>query len=112
MTKYKIIEIDGIKYRLIPETEFQQFTRFKEVLSGISGHPVKRTRTERKGIRFGNKIKQERVAKSLTQIQLGRLAGISAATVCSVEQGLAKPHAETRKRLMDALAAHNDVACK
>jgi DNA-binding XRE family transcriptional regulator len=55
------------------------------------------------GRHFGDKLKYERIAQTLTQRQLAKMAGISHVTLVNIERNQVDPHVSTIRRLADAL---------
>jgi len=55
------------------------------------------------GRHFGDKLKYERFAQTLTQRQLAKMASISHATLVNIERNQVDPHVSTIRRLADAL---------
>ena len=54
-------------------------------------------------VKIGDKVKRERFAQTMTQEQLARKAGISAAALVRIERNQADPHVSTIRKLSDAL---------
>src|SRR5215472_15989956 len=54
--------------------------------------------------RFGELLRERRLATKLTQAGLAELAGVSTRTVQDLERGLSQPHRDTLNRIMQALA--------
>ena len=53
--------------------------------------------------KIGNKVKWERIARTLTQEQLAEKAGISPAALVRIERNQSDPHVSTIRKLADAL---------
>jgi transcriptional regulator with XRE-family HTH domain len=54
-------------------------------------------------VKIGDKLKYERIAQTMTQEQLAKKAGISAAALVRIERNQADPHVSTIRKLADAL---------
>jgi transcriptional regulator with XRE-family HTH domain len=54
-------------------------------------------------VKIGDKLKRERYAQTMTQEQLAKKAGISAAALVRIENNQADPHVSTIRKLADAL---------
>ena len=60
---------------------------------------------------FGKIIENKRKKKKLSQIELGKLAGITRNTVYNIEKGFFNPSSATLVRLMKILElSQNDIA--
>jgi transcriptional regulator with XRE-family HTH domain len=54
-------------------------------------------------VKIGDRLKHERIVQTMTQEQLARKAGISAAALVRIERNQADPHVSTIRKLADAL---------
>jgi transcriptional regulator with XRE-family HTH domain len=54
-------------------------------------------------VKIGDRVKRERYRQTMTQEQLARKAGISAAALVRIEKNQADPHVSTIRKLSDAL---------
>ena len=54
-------------------------------------------------VKIGNRVKWERIARTLTQEQLAEKAGISPAALVRIERNQSDPHVSTIRKLADAL---------
>jgi transcriptional regulator with XRE-family HTH domain len=54
-------------------------------------------------VKIGDRVKRERYLQTMTQEQLAKKAGISAAALVRIENNQADPHVSTIRKLSDAL---------
>jgi transcriptional regulator with XRE-family HTH domain len=54
-------------------------------------------------VKIGDRLKHERIAQTMTQAELAKKAGISAAALVRIERNQADPHVSTIRKLADAL---------
>jgi transcriptional regulator with XRE-family HTH domain len=54
-------------------------------------------------VKIGDQLKRERIAQTMTQAELAKKAGISAAALSRIETNEADPHVSTIRKLSDAL---------
>lgn len=59
---------------------------------------------------FGQRIKEERVKRGLSQQQLGDLLNVSKVSVCGYEKGTRTPSLETFNKLIEILGMTSDYA--
>lgn len=60
-------------------------------------------------VKIGQKVKRERYAKTLTQADLAKKAGLTAATLANIENDRVDPHVSTIRKLSDALGVEPRV---
>lgn len=58
---------------------------------------------QREMVKIGAKVRFERMAQTMTQVQLAQKAGISQAALVRIERNEADPHVSTIRKLSDAL---------
>jgi len=54
-------------------------------------------------VKIGDKVKHERYVQTMTQAQLAKKAGITAAALVKIEKNQSDPHVSTIRKLADAL---------
>jgi transcriptional regulator with XRE-family HTH domain len=54
-------------------------------------------------VKIGTKLRRERIAQTMTQVELAKKAGISPAALVRIENNAADPHVSTLRKLADAL---------
>jgi XRE family transcriptional regulator, regulator of sulfur utilization len=54
-------------------------------------------------VKIGEKVKHERYAQTMTQAELAKRAGITAAALVKIENNQSDPHVSTIRKLADAL---------
>jgi transcriptional regulator with XRE-family HTH domain len=54
-------------------------------------------------VKLGSKLRRERIAQTMTQVQLAKKAGISPAALVRIENNASDPHVSTIRKLADAL---------
>jgi HTH-type transcriptional regulator, cell division transcriptional repressor len=54
-------------------------------------------------VKIGDKVKHERFAQTITQAELAKKAGITAAALARIENNQSDPHVSTIRKLADAL---------
>jgi len=54
-------------------------------------------------VKIGEKVKHERYAQTMTQAELAKKAGITAAALVKIENNQSDPHVSTIRKLSDAL---------
>ncbi|MBE6144128.1 MAG: helix-turn-helix transcriptional regulator [Firmicutes bacterium] len=59
---------------------------------------------------IGERIKQERIKRGLTQAELGNLLGVSKVSICGYETGARTPTVDTFLRLIDILSLTPEYA--
>ena len=52
---------------------------------------------------IGERIKQERIKRGLTQLELGKMLGVSKVSICGYETGTRTPTVDTFLKLIDIL---------
>jgi len=59
---------------------------------------------------IGERIKQERINRGLTQAELGKLLGVSKVSICGYETGTRTPTVDTFLKLIDILKLRPEYA--
>ena len=59
---------------------------------------------------IGERIKQERINRGLTQLELGQMLGVSKVSICGYETGTRTPTVDTFLKLIDILGLKAEYA--
>jgi transcriptional regulator with XRE-family HTH domain len=54
-------------------------------------------------VKIGTKLRRERIAQTMTQVELAEKAGISPAALVRIERNESDPHVSTIRKVADAL---------
>jgi transcriptional regulator with XRE-family HTH domain len=54
-------------------------------------------------VKIGTKLRRERIAQTMTQVDLAKRAGISPAALVRIERNESDPHVSTIRKLAEAL---------
>jgi len=104
------LTIDGKRFVVVPEGEYERMRELARELSDSSGPPLpvpdakgNVPAAEYARASLARKLIRDRRRVGLTQVELARRSGIRAETLCRIEKGKSLPDAATFQRIHRAL---------
>jgi DNA-binding XRE family transcriptional regulator len=104
------LTIDGKRFVVVPENEYERMRELARELAGSAGPPLPEPNAkgnvpaaEYARASLARKLIRDRRRAGLTQVELARRSGIRAETLCRIEKGKSLPDASTFHRIHRAL---------